>query len=82
MKINKDLQAIEQSANIFASDGTWQCPVSFIVGAKSTEAKSYHTKGMYSEKEVKNLVYEFCYELGFSPDKKCIDKWFNKNKNK
>ena len=28
----------------------------FIVGAKSPEAKSFHTKGMYSEEEVREII--------------------------
>ena len=28
----------------------------FIIGAKSPEAKAFHTKGMYSEEEVREII--------------------------
>lgn len=39
-------------------------------------------KGMYSEEELKESLYEFCFELGFSPDKGAINSWFEQNKKK
>lgn len=69
---------------------------SFISGAKSSEAKEYHTKGMYTEEEL-NPLFDECFNLiGYIdtpvgrkkyPEDvinmvKSIKQWFKQNKNK
>ena len=55
----------------------------FILGAKSESAKAYHTKGMYSERHVIELLQLYRYDLasGSTPViGDTIPDWFNKNK--
>ena len=65
----------------------------FVLGAKSPEAKAFHTKGMYSEaEEVRKIVvkvWEHAYNLGTCEFKDLKPKvirdplvWFEQNKKK
>ena len=55
-------RAIEQAAkdeyeNFLLTDREQSLGKSaFIIGAKSPEAKAFHTKGMYSEEEVREII--------------------------
>lgn len=55
-------KAIEQAAkdeyeNFLLTDREQSLGKSaFIIGAKSPEAKAFHTKGMYSEEEVREII--------------------------
>jgi len=50
---------------------------SFIQGAKSEAAKAYHTKGMYSEEEVLELLLNYAGENPIH-----LKEWFDKSKKK
>ena len=59
----------------------------FITGAKSPEAKAFHTKGMYSEKEVINMIIEFGHHINrkynpYHPVIGEVKNWFEENKKK
>lgn len=62
--------------------------IGFTKGALSQEAKEYHTKGMYTEEEVRNLFIERCKALSTKHDKfqqfllKQDLEWFEQNKKK
>ena len=64
--------------------------LAYLDGAKSEAAKEYHTKGMYSEEEVKSLLNKAFSDIGYTiridsyPDGTLqqafgLDKWFEKN---
>lgn len=65
--------------------------LSFMIGIKSDIAKEYHTQGLYTEEEVKNIVYN-AYRFGRSQEayqtakniehRETIDIWFETNKKK
>lgn len=58
---------------------------SFIEGAKSEVAKEYHTKNMYSEEEVKNLIqiaWATASAYGEYTNSKDCNDWFEHNKKK
>ena len=61
--------------------------IAFISGAKSPEAKAFHTKGMYSEEEVKVMIKEFGYHINrkYNPQHPIVgevNEWFEQNKKK
>lgn len=63
------------------------CKISFEKGAKSPEAKAFHTKGMYSEEEVKNTIREFGHHINrkYNPQHPIVgevNEWFEQNKKK
>lgn len=61
--------------------------IAFISGAKSPEAKEFHTKGMYGWDEINMMlsafICEYCPETSskFSPGM-FINKYFEQNKKK
>jgi len=72
-----DSLCINQKSYLYPTKG-------FIAGAKSEAAKTFHTKGMYTEEEVKRLCSEAYVK---SPDDhdnmiEYFEKWFDKNKKK
>ena len=92
-------RAIEQAAkdeyeNFLLTDREQSLGKSaFIVGAKSPEAKAFHTKGMYSEEEVYQMFQKYGRDrieekLGIlcgaieSFETFTIDEWFEQNKKK
>jgi len=93
----KDLEkAIEKAAND-SSDGAWSESDwyhGFRIGAKSPEAKAFHTQGMYTEDEVwillaKNVnVYLDWFATSLqNPEQGKLNKpdllkWFEQNKKK
>lgn len=55
----------------------------FIVGAKSESAKTYHTKGMYSEERVIKLLQQYRFDLSSGATPVLGDttpEWLNQHK--
>jgi len=100
----KDLEKqIEEYASRFAELQSFKkdskiynvCSNSVIMGAKSQAAKEYWQQGMYSEKEVKELIFKLrgsriIYENPLT-DRPCsttnwtfhnFEEWFGQNKKK
>jgi len=72
---------IEQAAEKFANTlqyGLYDNEIAFIAGANSPEAKELHTKGMYSEEEVKKLILKYSNK----PNSYQVtgEEWFEHNK--
>ena len=79
--------------NSCESPSCLQYKLGFIVGAKSPEAKEFHTKGMYSEEEVHQMFQKYGIDrieeelriLGGAMESFeafTIDEWFELNKKK
>ena len=83
---------VERSATAYADKCTgnendhYNTKLTFIHGAQSDAAKEFHTKGMYTEEEVRRLVWEariFYHEyshLPFSFIGGKFNEWFEQNK--
>lgn len=82
---SKEEQAINKAARLL-SDFTANTTnrVSFIKGAKSPEAKAFHTKGMYSEEEVVKLFEQYQSEFSLYRNIQVTNvdflTWFEQNK--
>lgn len=74
-------KSLEEAVNIFSREGSWQCPISFKLGAE------WQQKQSYSKEEVLTLLESFeklCYSYqgnkDWFPAKK--SEWIKENINK
>ena len=81
-------RAIEQAAkdeyeNFLLTDREQSLGKSaFIIGAKSPEAKAFHTKGMYSDDDVWKLLNKYLDYQEHGLDNMTAIEWFEQNKKK
>lgn len=55
----------------------------FTQGAKSPEAKAFHTQGMYTEIEVYRLLFHYATHWIISGEKDIdVEQWFEQNRKK
>ena len=54
----------------------------FIIGAKSPEAKEFHTKGMYDDDDVWKLLNKYLDYQEHGLDNMTTIEWFEQNKKK
>ena len=58
------------------------CKISFEKGAKSPEAKEFHTKGMYDDDDVWKLLNKYLDYQEHGLDNLTTIEWFEQNKKK